>query len=173
MGIKGNEFADKIAKSAALDPCIMHLNLNIDDLNKYFKKIISYKSLLTSYDKSSLWYQKLNIRNDPLIFQNSFIQKSHILQRRDIIKIMRIRLGHTRLTHEHILSQLPHPRCSFCNDGSDLSLDHILENCHYFTDDKLKIFKRNSIIKELKSPTIDSMNKIILFLKVTGLYSLI
>ena len=51
----------------------------------------------------------------------------HSLSRREDVVMTRLRLGHTHLTHTHLLSNSPNPICPTC--GSDLTINHILLTC--------------------------------------------
>lgn len=48
------------------------------------------------------------------------------LRRRDAVKITRLRLGHTRLTHGHIMTK---EDPSICNCGEVITVEHIFNSC--------------------------------------------
>ena len=89
------------------------------------------------------------------------------LPRRDEIIIHRLRIGHSFLTHGHILRGEPCPRCSACD--VDLTVEHILLNCVSFSIARDHSFKMTvSTLSELFSKV--SSRSIIEFIKTTGLY---
>ena len=69
--------------------------------------------------------------NNTLLYKmkpNVFTKNPTIkLKRRDQIKICRIRIGHTILTHQHILKKDEPPLCDRCN--KPLKIEHLLINC--------------------------------------------
>ena len=51
----------------------------------------------------------------------------HSLSRREDVVMTRLHLGHTYLTHTHLLSNSPSPVCPAC--GTYLTVNHILLTC--------------------------------------------
>ena len=56
------------------------------------------------------------------------------LKRKDEVVIHRIRIGHTRLTHRHLMEDRPVPRCFYCNSDDILSVKHLLIECLHFAN---------------------------------------
>ena len=50
-----------------------------------------------------------------------------VLTRREQVVITRLRIGHTRLTHVHLLKREPPPQCDMCQ--SDVTVAHVLLHC--------------------------------------------
>ena len=50
------------------------------------------------------------------------------LERKTYIKIIRLLIGHTALTHSYLLEKENKPRCTLCAEY--LSVSHILKECH-------------------------------------------
>ena len=68
------------------------------------------------------------------------------------IKIFtRLRLGHSKWTHQHLLCGKIAPSCVFC-DNSQLSLGHILDECSAFQRNRTTIFGNNKPPDFLKEP---------------------
>ena len=89
------------------------------------------------------------------------------LPRRDEIIIHRLRIGHTFLTHEHLLRGDTRPGCSVC--GADLTVEHILLHCVSFASDRERFYNKTvTTLSELFSKV--SSRSIIEFIKKTGLY---
>jgi len=67
---------------------------------------------------------------------------SHVLKkslnRRDSSVLNRVQLGHTRLTHSHLLSGEPPPICSVCQ--TPLTVQHFMLDCPQFTVKRAKCF---------------------------------
>ena len=55
------------------------------------------------------------------------ITKSYRLPRRDEIIIHRLRIGHSSLTHGHLLKKESPPQCSACQ--TQLAVEHVLLHC--------------------------------------------
>ena len=89
------------------------------------------------------------------------------LPRRDEIIIHRLRIGHTFLTHEHLLRGDTRPGCAVC--GADLTVEHILLHCVSFASDRECFYNKTvTTLSELFSNV--STRSIIEFIKKTGLY---
>jgi len=104
-----------------------------------------------------------NTNNDN--YCRSFHPKS---SRLDQIKIIRLRLGHTKLTHEHYFNQNQTSPCPFCQ--GDNNIPHLLNSCPSLLPTKLSIFKNTNPINLLNELNPDNLEKILLFLKATNLY---
>jgi len=89
------------------------------------------------------------------------------LPRRDEIIIHRLRIGHTYLTHGHLLRGEPLPRCSPCQ--VELTVEHILLHCGRFTNARYDFFGVSvTSLAELFSKV--SPHSIIDFIKEIGFY---
>ena len=167
--IPGNEFADKAAKYAAQAPLALTNNQNYNDI-KAFIKSKSFEMLDLDWNKCSTWYKKTNPnRSNAKNLKNNC---SDNLTRLDMIKIFRLRFGHTKLTHQYIFDGSSPPCCHFCG-GIEMSIHHILVECCSF-DHARRLFNYVSPIDFLSNPpNTDNNNKIIKFLKMTKLYHLV
>ena len=62
---------------------------------------------------------------------------------RDSSVMNRVQLGHTRLTHSHLLSGEPPPICSVCQ--TPLTVQHFVLDCPQFTVKRAKYFTVSSL----------------------------
>ena len=89
----------------------------------------------------------------------------HSLSRREDVMMTRLRLGHTHLTHTHILSNSPSPVCSAC--GTDLTVNHILLTCPVLDTHRNSLSSLDSISKFFQ----DNSPHSILTFYVTAIFS--
>ena len=87
------------------------------------------------------------------------------MTREDSIKITRLRLGHTKYTHEHLMKK---ESPSTCNCGNRLTVTHIFEECPILKQnrDKYNIIGLDC----LKTHDLRKLQEIIKFLKEADLY---
>ena len=89
------------------------------------------------------------------------------LPRRDEIIIHRLRIGHSYITHDHLLRGETCPRCSACD--VDLAVEHILLHCVSFATARDNSFNM-TVTTLLELFTKVSSRSTIEFIKTTGLY---
>jgi len=123
IGITGNEKADAAAK-AALHQQITFSKLPATDL---YPSISQYCSSELQVSWDSCISNKLHAII-PVVGSN-VMKKS--LNRRDSSVLNRVQLGHTRLTHSHLLCGEPSPVCSVCQ--IPLTVQHFMLDCPQFT----------------------------------------
>lgn len=104
-----NKLDDSQARTATNQPLAIIENLNTQCILEYIKKE-RYKKYLTNITKTSTWYQN-HLNRYFFNFKNLWIS------RRDKIKITRLRLGHTQITHKHNLDQTQQTTCPFWKDN--------------------------------------------------------
>jgi ribonuclease HI len=118
VGIKGNEAADRGAKAALLLDIDPHIRLPFSDLkqtiNKYFQQT---------------WQEQWNVMLSnklrpikPLLGETLL----KVVHRRDEVVLHRARIGHTYLTHAHLLKREDAPECATCHCLK--TVQHILWN---------------------------------------------
>ena len=157
VGIKGNENADKSAKSA--------LNLPISDFKVPYTDFKS--SALTHIQSSwqSQWdgdhFNKLHSVKPSL---GEWYPSYRSVRQEEVI-ITRLRIGHSRLTHSWLLAREDAPECIQCNEL--LTIKHILLDCIDFQPIGDKHYNADSMYNLFDTVSVDS---IISFIKEIGLY---
>lgn len=162
LDITGNELADSAAKNIARsDESFLNILYYQDYkyvLKKQFKEILQRE-----------W--NLNISNK---LQNSKKQigYQHMgseLSKKDIMVLNRIKLGHSYLTHSHLISKEQIEKCKWCNEP--ISIFHIF-NCDHAENISLKRkHKINNYHEEINE--IDKLKSIIAYIKELDYYHLI
>ncbi|XP_074026206.1 uncharacterized protein [Leptinotarsa decemlineata] len=119
VGIAGNERADQLAKDAITNPLTdIEKRIAHPDLKPFYKQILT-----------NVWQQQWNGSNSklstikPLVLPWKSLPKTRKLQ----VILSRLRLGHTRFTHEYILNGNNPPTCEVCDCA--ISVKHILSEC--------------------------------------------
>ena len=118
VGLAGNSAADTAAKAALLMP-VSNLTLPYSD---YFP-LIRTRALNQWHSSWSLETQNKLHAIEPTVN----ITKSYRLPCRDEIIIHRLRIGHTLLTHGHLLKRDSPPHCCACQ--TQLTVEHVLLRC--------------------------------------------
>lgn len=168
-GIEGNELADKLAKEAHRSPLLTTTNFNINDLKGFSKSHHLQKHNV--FNSTSDWYKTINI--DKLTIENFLKNKRDALGRKDYIKFERIRLGHSNLSHGHLI-KLSTPQICNCAIQSTKILKHILTSCPNFQTQRDRHLKTPSdALSSISNPTPESILNVISFLKDCKIYNLI
>jgi len=129
VGLAGNSAADTAAKTAVLPPMS---KLTVPHSHyKPFIRSYALKQWQQSWDSET---QKKLHAIEPTVNVINFFR----LPRRDEIIIHRLRIGHTYLTHGHLLRGETPPRCSTCQ--IELTVEHILLHCVFFTNARDNFF---------------------------------
>ena len=158
MGIQGNDKADSLAKAAINIPPYKTSKLPYTDLKHKIKQIIS-KRWQQLWDENA--QNKLR-QIEPLLKER---KREASNTRKEETILSRLRIGHTRLTHNFILKEEPPPKCP-C--GNHYTIRHILIECTNLSCIR-KIFYKVNSMKELFEK-INPKN-IIEYLKRIGLLS--
>lgn len=119
VGVSGNEKADTAAKEGStLAPHYTH-NIPLSDFFPIFRRHRNLK-----------WQEAWNNSSSKLHTVKPTIKEwpAHPLTRANDVKITRLRIGHTRLTHGHYMSMTRPPECDLCI-GTILTVKHILIDC--------------------------------------------
>ena len=123
MGLTGNSAADTAAKAALLLP-VSNLTIPHSDYNQLIRSHVLKQ-----------WQQRWNLDTQNklhAIEPTVNVVNSYRLPRRDEIIIHRLRIGHTYLTHGHLLRGESPPQCPSCQ--VQLSVEHILLHCVCWTN---------------------------------------
>ena len=157
IGIPGNEEADRIAK----------VGLEIENPTKMKIRHSDFKQHINEFTKhkwQNRWHQLTNNKlfqiQPDINTQNKICQQN----RRDQIVLDRIRIGHSHLTHIHLLKGEDPPECTNCDRA--LSIKHILTECTGFNQERKSIFNSTNLKFILNSEP----DKILSFLKKTDIY---
>lgn len=157
VNIRGNEQADHEAKSA-LDSEITNIKIPHTDFKSNIRKYVQNKCQ-TIWDEQT--FNKLHEIKP--VFTHKYTTN---LNRKEQVRITRLRIGHTRLTHSYILNNDAKPFCVPCNE--DFTVKHFLINCIDHQHTRSKYYNVGNI-KQL----FDSVppNVILTFVKETGIFS--
>ena len=142
IGITGNEKADQAAKRAlAQEPDVSAIPHT--DLLPLSREHIR-----------SQWQNDWNKKKDnhlysvqPTLEQRSDKRKRAGLTRPEQVKMARLKIGHTRLIHEHRLKGVAEPMCQECN--AILTVEHILLNCKKFENSRKNHLKNITSMKNV------------------------
>ncbi|XP_060843930.1 uncharacterized protein LOC132923934 [Rhopalosiphum padi] len=159
--IRGNETADQAAKEAAQPN---NLNIQFLDTVTYddIKTHIKNKSLTKWQTHWSKQQTKLNeIKNTIFNWQNPN------LSRKEKILINRLRIGHTRLTHQHLMAKKEPTQCIVC--GVTLTVKHIITECYQYAE-HLKKYNIPPNLYEALGPDSENTSNMLTFLKKSDLY---
>lgn len=142
--IPGNEQADKEAKETRQLRQVKDI-IECNDLKQHNKNKIKEKwnEIWRSVSDRSNKLKKIKL--DTCKWQTSSQNT-----RKDEIIIARLRIGHTRLTHEHLLKKEPPPICSQCNQQAQLTIIHILQECPKLNNLRIKHKIQNNIRENLQ-----------------------
>ena len=155
IGIVGNEQADRAARAAIEDPdSILVPNSMASD----FKCFIKSKLL-------NFWQSDWNSSTSKLRECKSSVKPwdCSLKNRKDQVIVNRLRIGHTRLTHEYILSKDNRPTCEQCQEH--LSTKHILLDCPKYSAIRLK----HNLKDNLQDILNKNLSNLINFLKESEL----
>lgn len=159
MGIPGNERADSSAKNAAISTREITNLISKTDLKTMLRSQIhdSWQQLWAEEPPTNkLKYIKTTIRP---------WKTSYRAKRREEVLLMRLRLGHSRLTHSYLITKEQPPTC-LCNNI--LTIRHIFEDCPVYSPELLK-FQIPRNLPEALGDDPDKCNKILKFLENTNL----
>lgn len=120
INIEGNDKVDKLAREAASSILEPSISMSSHDLKKHIIKKIKV-----------LWNNQW-LRNPPLklhsIRENLYTGKaSTMATRKKQVVLTRIRIGHTNLTHIHLITKETQNKCSTCN--TPITIPHIFTEC--------------------------------------------
>ncbi|XP_055925872.1 uncharacterized protein LOC129957542 [Argiope bruennichi] len=157
-GISGNERADFAAKSASM---FLSQALPYCDAKRSF-----VCRLFATWQES--W--DLRIHNKlHSINPRTDLWPVHPIREVDV-KLTRLRIGHTRYTHKHLIFGEAAPKCPTCR--VDFTINHILIECPSFNSSRLNFFKSSSLaLQDLVGEKFHP--NIFKFLKSIGFYTCI
>ena len=121
MGIRGNELADRLANQAT--------NLAIEEENKLTRD--EYRSKIKKKSKETWINRWKSPRQRPNKLREitdniSPLPNSVCQDRRWERTLTRLRIGHSRLTHGHLMTATAPPTCEYCGEEVEVTIKHIL-----------------------------------------------
>ena len=134
-GVVGNEQADQAAKQATEIPGYYTHTIPHQDIYYQIKRNIRNE-----------WQKQWNNTTAKLKIIKPMIKHWHTTQndiRKWEVKLTRLRIGHTRLTHGHYMEKRAAPTCTYC-PNKILTVEHILVECPKIDDmrNKMKLPRR-------------------------------
>ena len=131
VGIRGNELADSSAKTASK---ILNCSIPFCDIKKEINYAIlrSWQEEWNTYPNNKLHTLKPTIEVWP-----------YPESRKQSVILTRLRIGHSRLTHSHLLKGEPSPKCSHCD--IPITIKHILTDCPALNRERQRYFSSANI----------------------------
>ena len=158
VGIRGNEKADKAAKSAlSLQPSNLKLPYT------YFKPAIN-KYLLNKWQL--VWDTAVDNKLHSIKSILGEWRPAFRTDRKEEVVLARLRIGHSFITHSYLLKGEEQPTCVPCD--TPFTIKHILLHCVDFQKSRDKYYKVNSL-KELFETIV--IHNIFNYLKEIGLFN--
>jgi len=118
-GIPGNEKADQAAKQACLlPPCTTRLIRQ--DASNYLNKAID--NIWSRH-----WNKVMDNKLKEIKYDTGTWSSSNRNSRKEEVTICRLRIGHTRATHGHLIDRTDPPQCPGC--GGPVTVKHHLTEC--------------------------------------------
>lgn len=143
IGIRGNELADKSAKEAVISPTIYHNNYTKKDIKIYVNKEIQEQNQQSIIDSPNAYYKIINPTYRKIKYKTNLPKYQQKV-------LTRLRLGHSKLTHEYHLKKESPPLCSKCN--SQLTMSHLI-SCYNNTT------LPNSLLESIKQLDFNTIKK--------------
>ena len=163
VGLSGNEEADKCAKESIHAECI-EKKVPFNDILAVIKFKI-WQKWQKEWEDFPVTNKLHSIKQNVNLWPSS-IQKNRYIE----VILTRLRIGHTRLTHGHLMSS-PHgipPTCEVCH--CQLSIEHIFIHCPKYLLQR-RIFKDMNLKSILAENENFSLYDILTFLKQINLLS--
>ena len=163
VGIHGNEMADLEAKAAIFNRSIGYRKVPHTDMKPVIRAFIRSK-WQEEWSSPSLKNNRKyrDIRPSIDIWSSS----CHV-NRGFETRLTRLRIGHTRLTHSHILMRDDPPVCDSCQ--SFLTVKHILVDCSEYSRVRRKYHLHGKSINEILDDDLD-VDNLMKFLKEVNLF---
>jgi len=115
----------------------------------------------------SKWNEQINNKLHAIKPKIEIWESCH--SRKESVILTRLRIGHTRLTHQHLFKGEDQPKCRNCQ--VNLSVQHLLIDCPVLNNLRLGLFKNNFNLSTLigSPPNPNLFN----FLRLSGFYDLL
>lgn len=150
-GINGNEKADKRAKEANKEPLHTFDYITCNDI-KILAKEFAADNAATKWNSYQHPYKNFNPFGEKNIYPPSALCHQAKI-------FTRLRIGHTLMTHAHLLSSSPEPTCPFCCSNEFTTL-HLIDTCPPLQNIRTSFFSSIKPSELLKQTTVCNLNKI-------------
>ena len=160
VGIHGNEEADRLAKAA----------LRLEYSGRGGLPHTDVRNSISTYVRAewrASWARETENKLKEIKPELGPRRLSGLPRRKEVV-LTRLRIGHTRLTHSHLVCTEDAPRCAECN--CPLTVRHVLVECPSLTPARSKYFTCGDL-KELFSSGRTSPDSILSYLFHIGLLS--
>ena len=159
VGIVGNDFADAAAKDASRSPVTAYPCLNHKLLTKISRTYYLEKTI-QEWNTHNHHYKQFNPKREKIQLPVSTSTVANKI-------FIRLRLGHTILTHNHYFNNEHPPTCTYCNN-TQLTVAHLL-TCPSLQSIYTSIFNNKTPIEHLKNPSHKNIELIYNFIKKLNL----
>ena len=153
--ISGNELADCAARSAGTSPTT---TLQVND-SRDLKKLVSSRI----ENEYSLKWHHFTHKYKEVNKHGLKVKYSICNSRQQTRAFTRLRIGHTNITHSHLLQNEAPPKCTACK--VNLTVDHILDMCPIFNNIRRKYFHEKnptSILEDSSEHNVTSLYKFLI-----------
>lgn len=164
VGILGNELVDREAKEAAFFPSINSKAIPHQDLKCTVRSYIVEKWQRRWSSPSLLNNKKYKkIRESVSFWPSSYHSKPRYEK-----MLSRLRIGHTRMTHEYLFKKdEPPPMCDNCR--CFLTVEHILVECEVFSRERRNCHLDGKGLKDILGSNVD-VDNVMAFLNNIGIF---
>ena len=118
-------------------------------------------------NSTSFWYKAVN--TDRISIYDYLDEYTSKFYRLESINLLRLRMGHTKISHGFLFNANFTPFCDYSNTTAPI-FNHILCDCPLFTNIRLSIYHNTNPLTSLSNPTTENTAKLIKFLKITKLF---
>jgi len=157
IGIIGNEMADKQAKLAINSSNSQYINISsFTDIRKQIKQ-----------DTMLIWQNIWNVQTNKLNQVKQTVERwkrNPNMSTSNEKKLNRARIGHTRLTHGHLMKKGDPPICESC--GYTITIKHIFEECRKYEKQREELNISHQIGTSLGPNPENEINTIKFFKKI-------
>ena len=163
IGVAGNEAADQKAKSIAeSNGFTIDIDLPFKDYYPEFRRWVHAK-WKRSWIEAAQTNKLRSIKDSTTPCATSY-QRG----RQGEVMTARLRIGHTRLTHAHLLLGEERPFCEDCI--VPLTIKHILTECPSYTDERRNTFGPNEIqMSNILNDNLQNINRVLSCINAIGL----
>lgn len=159
-GIRGNELADRVARSVSTEPNIIPYSPPKNDSTRHINSHLEQKRK-QSWAQYTHLYRNFNSDGDPARYPTTTSSRSNKC-------FLRLRLGHTQMTHSYILQKENPPTCHLCQSDRILTIKHFIYDCPKVLDLSNKLFKQK-LSDLLIAPSVHNINAVFDILKELNL----